>query len=363
MQVHLDNIKFIGYKGLKAEITCFKVLREIKGLRVTFDSEYKGRPAITKCFKDIFGWFRCLREKRGLETLSKRGILAPVILGVGRTSQGWHCLIIEKIENSLNAYKSIMQTDSQETAKLVLFNTIRCLAKMHDAGIVQNDMHLGNFLVHGSNIYAIDPGRMRFYGKPVSLKMSFLNLGVMVMRLPDPVLHLRKDVLKLYCEVRGIAFSPKVESTMEASVAESEQRNADRLARRVVRPNKRVLLLEKGGYKGIFSQVYFTKDEAGKFIDEFDFITGEGGCGQYHAQWNGRSYRIHCYAPASPLVGFLNRLVPHRAVRLAFINPARHQWVGEWKKYWCRKRPDSPAALIEQYCGLSVKKSWFIEQI
>ncbi len=361
--MRLDKIVFTDSKGKKAEIDCFKVLREIKDLRVTFDGEYQGKPAIIKCFKDIMGRFRCIREKRGLEMLSKLGITAPAVIEIGRTSQGWHCLVIEKIENSCNLYTFLSNACSEKDAEAELINTGRCLAKMHSKGILQNDMHLGNFLTQNSNIYVIDPGRMSFSQKPVSIEKGFLNLGILIMRLPDQVLKFKPEIMKVYCESRNIPFSTEIADMMEAAILRTAEKDADRLAPRVVRSNKRVVLLAKNGYKGIFTQLFFSKNDAHKFMDEFICLANAGGCDAQSMKWNGCTFQVRCYVTANPLIGLLNRLMPYRMARIAFIHTARLHWIEGWKKYWRRSTPNPPSALIEECKGWLTKRAWIIEQV
>lgn len=357
-----DSIQLKSSKGV-VEIKCKKVLREIKGLRVTFDSDYQQHAAITKCFMDLFGFARCFLAKRALETLEKRGINAPLVLDYGKTSQGWSCLVTEKILNSAPISSVIAgRHQAAESEKLIL-GAIDFIASMHLAGVVQNDMHLGNFLVRDSKIYAIDTERMRFFPRPLSLKAGLFNLGILIIGLPEIYLHLEPKIIEAYCRSRQIEASPDVYRAAASAVETAKRKTAKRLAKKVFRVNKRVLVIRKKGYRALFARAFFTKDDAEKLVESLNFEFENTRIYPTVFEYNGVKYEVSGFVPQNSFMGFFNRITPLSAAPLASVGKARRIWLELWKGYWSRRSSGHPAAMIEIYSGLTVKRSFILRRI
>ena len=107
MQTMPFEMTLTGPDGTRQTVCCRESLRVIPQRRTVFAGVWQGRPVIVKRFEDCFSGYRCGREKRGLERLIARGLATPKVLLSGKDAGGHHVLVIEKIENAVDAATAV----------------------------------------------------------------------------------------------------------------------------------------------------------------------------------------------------------------------------------------------------------------
>lgn len=337
-------------------LCCGASLRTVKGRRTVFEGAYCNRQVIIKRFEDFFGQFRCLREKKGLEQLNLRGLSVPAVLLVGKDCRGRSCLVIEKIENASDGLSAIKQASSCDSVKAVLTRIFCAIARMHAAGVTQDDLHLGNFLVTGSQIYAIDTVRMKFCSPPLSRKEICRQLAILLAALPRHVMGWETELLQTYFDVLNRRFSMEIAEQIRILKNRCRRKGLPSFLKKTLRTNKRFFDLSVSRYHGFFSRDFFSMDASRTFLEQFESllpfeaITQNGGdFADIH--WGRNGLRIQGYGSRSWLSA---------ALAVVTRSPARREWLRNWRKVYLGIPTSMPAAFVEEYAGLVVKRSWLI---
>ena len=116
------------------------------------------------------------REWQGLSLLQKRSLNSPAPLFYGKTQNNQWAIVVEKIADSLTVVDVFQKTQDQTKELDVLVLVCNELAKQHRKGVLQKDLHLGNFLLGGDKIIALDAAQMRFLQCEVGRKSSISQL-------------------------------------------------------------------------------------------------------------------------------------------------------------------------------------------
>lgn len=157
--------------GLRIE----KWLRVLPGKRLTGVGEHGGRTVLAKLFIAPGSGRHLARERRGLEALARHGIPTPKLLAVGSLAEGGHYLLTEFLEGA----HILTEDDGANDGLGAVFET---LGRMHVCGLVQDDAHLGNFLLRDETLYVIDGDAIR---SGATGRDTLANLALLLAQLPS----------------------------------------------------------------------------------------------------------------------------------------------------------------------------------
>lgn len=201
----------LGKGGVR--VVCTAVLRAQPGRRLVLRATVDGREMIVKAFFGPRANRDSRREERGTTVLRESGVATPGLLGVGRGG-GARILAFEVLDGA------------REPCLDDVGKVLATLARMHNGGILQRDLHPGNFLVSGTRLFAIDGG-----GVAVSRTLRGARRLSDVARL---LAHYPNDALG--------SLAPWVTAYEDAAgVALPTRRPADDLHDRVARARRRRL--------------------------------------------------------------------------------------------------------------------------
>lgn len=330
--------------GGAIHLRCIRILRVIAGRRTVFDGVYGGEAVIAKRFEDILGRYRCGRERRGLERLRECGLRAPKVFFSGKDPAGHHVLVIEKIDNAVDVLSAVESAVSAEAARTILLSVFAYVAQMHQAGVVQYDLHLGNFLVADSAIYVIDPAWMRFRTQPIGKAESRRQLAVLVAALPKAYANEKAAFLQAYCDQRGWHYSDDLLGGISRLAVRHRMKALPHALKKTLRNSKLFAVLQQSDCRIVYSKEAFTAEAVVQLVDQIETLS-ENADGIF--DWHGRRYRIEGYASAYRVGGFVS-------------SPARRAWRAAWRAIYTGQEVPRPAALIESRAGLLAGRSWFI---
>ncbi|MBS3809587.1 MAG: hypothetical protein KGY38_05495, partial [Desulfobacterales bacterium] len=188
------------------ELTCNRILRNLPGRRLVCGGEKNGEEIVVKFFLDKKRSERhCIREERGNLALKEAGIAAPQILLKGRLKPfGGPALVFSKIDPGLDFTDAWQQAESDEQRSRLLKSLASATAAMHEAGLIHNDAHPGNFMISGGLLYAIDGAsvNIRSRGKPLSKDRSLKNLAAFFAQFSVRFDYLLPDAFEAYVKKR-----------------------------------------------------------------------------------------------------------------------------------------------------------------
>ena len=140
-----------------------EAVRILPGKRHVCRAKFKGEAAYVKFYygKGSDRYFK--REKEGLDLLASNGFAGPAILDSGcvlsselpsdwNLNSGSHYIVCKAIVG-----KSVAEVWEEGDQADLMMRLIQVLAKYHKAGVIQTDLHFGNFIIaEDETIYCLD---------------------------------------------------------------------------------------------------------------------------------------------------------------------------------------------------------------
>jgi len=147
------------------QVLLFTPLRILKGKRVVFEGQWNGLKVLAKLFSTKRHYNR---ELKGLKTLEESKIECPSVLfegcaenATGLDTYGFsnkppYVLLLEFFPEAQD-FRTLWRSALNEERRSYLFSQLlNLIAQHHNNGIIQNDLHLGNFLVVNGRLISID---------------------------------------------------------------------------------------------------------------------------------------------------------------------------------------------------------------
>lgn len=182
-----DSLRNLSYGGqvpftMKTDIdaqslVCTKILRIIPGKRVVCKAMLQDMDVIAKFFLDPVHSNRHIkREVQGLKALGVAGIPTPRIIAELTIANSITVLVTEYLSNTQSPHILLKPPYRTNNSKEVLKQFFTLIAKLHKAGLAQNDLHLDNFLLKDDVLYAIDAANLKKTNLPLSGDAALDNL-------------------------------------------------------------------------------------------------------------------------------------------------------------------------------------------
>ena len=168
--------------GAAAEVKCGPALREVLHKRASYLASWNGREVFVKLF---FHKARARqhwqREKAGIEALVGRALPTPRLLYAGRLPERQaYVLITEALRAALTLTQAWGRVSTVDQRLELLRRAAKLVAGQHEAGILQSDLHAGNFLIADGYICSIDTSTIRVRHGPLERSVSLANLGLLL---------------------------------------------------------------------------------------------------------------------------------------------------------------------------------------
>jgi len=218
--------------GEKIVLTFAKILRLLPGKRLVALA-YLGEQAIlVKTFLGRTASRYAGKEKEGIDYIAGAGVRTPELLWQGELLDGrGKILAFEYLDGSISLQESWDQAKEDADRVDVLTRAMIIIAKLHNQGVVQKDIHLGNFLIRHNRIYTIDGGGIiRKSEPPLADHDSIENLSWFFAQFFPKFDELIQIVFPAYEAVRGWGPDPERVITLFEDVTQSrESRKKDYL--------------------------------------------------------------------------------------------------------------------------------------
>lgn len=196
-----------------SEVVVHRLLRVLPGKRIVGEGDWNGRHVLVKLFIAGSSARHWAKERSGIDALHHAGILTPDPLLADALQAGGHVLLTAYLEHARSLAElwepvSALSAGS-EAALDVLRPAFGLLGSMHAAGLTQEDLHLGNFLRCGDQVFVIDGDAVRAIspGQPLDEEQAASNLAILLAQLPPSWDACRAVLLNAYCEWGGRRFS------------------------------------------------------------------------------------------------------------------------------------------------------------
>lgn len=189
-------------------LTLHEVVRVVPGKRLVCKAIWGAQHVYAKLFLGNHAHRYAQRDQQGVTALQAAGIPTPDILAFTRVSElNVFALIFEAIVPSQHAEAVYAQVDSKAREQLIQA-LVGIVAKQHQAGLLQTDMYLKNFLVQAPHIYSIDGDGIRKVTS-LSRQTALKNLAVLLSKVDVITLEQYLPTwLEVYAKARGWQSPP-----------------------------------------------------------------------------------------------------------------------------------------------------------
>ena len=148
-------------------------LRILPGKRLTGLAHWQGQPVLAKLFIATRGSARhWQRERDGAAALTAHGVPTPALLAAGSLATEGHYVLYEYLDHARHP---------DPDAPSDLAPVFAQVGRMHALGLLQQDLHLDNFLFVGQDLYVIDGDAIR---TAASAPDCLRNLALLFAQLP-----------------------------------------------------------------------------------------------------------------------------------------------------------------------------------
>lgn len=341
-------------------LLCTDLLRAVPGRREVYDAQWSKREMIIKVFSSRFSSKRHLkREWESLVTAAARNLNVPEPLFYGRTETGAWAVVVEKIAESTTALAEFERLRNPSEILGLLIPIGRELALYHIKGVIQKDLHLGNFLLQNGKVHLLDAAQMQFFPGEIDRKKSIAQLAMLAAWLPDS----RKEDMRILCEeyfeVRDWRYEESDEILFRKQLVLHRKRAIKRGIKKSLRTSKRYIKVTDKQYTAVFDRDFYNA-VTDDFIGRLDELMDAGTILK-----NGKT----CYV--SHFTRDDNDIAGKRYNHKGFIHSLRHTIKGSrarscWK-HGHRLRmlgipTPKPLAFIERRRGFLVWESFLITE-
>jgi len=238
-------------RGGCEEVVCRGVLRTLGRTRTVYDATWGDRRIVLKVFTK-FGkaLYHALREWRGLRQLEARQINAPKPLFFGRNSAGW-VVATAWLEGAVTTAELWREAGIDEKKVQVLSIVARELARQHDRGVVQSDVHLGNFMVRDDEVFTLDPAMVHFRRGPIDRRRALSHVAQLLCTLPEGADPAIESVFREYAKARSWTIGPQEVEEFREEHRRRRRRTVEWGLRKFQRENRRHQAIRQDRWRGL----------------------------------------------------------------------------------------------------------------
>lgn len=345
-------------------LTLHTLLRVLPGKRIVGEAEFQGRQVLAKLFIASGSARHWQRERSGIEALARHRIPTPALLHAGELEGGGHVLLTAFLADAVSLaerWEAIAELPAGNAQALVVLSpAFAMLGRLHAHGLVQDDLHLGNFLLADGTLQVIDGDAIRALtqGEPLDASAATVNFAILAAQIPSgwdahlPALvaawqqadarlprldldRLRAQVLQTR-DARVAAFLPK---TVRDCMLFKVDKRFDRFTA-VVRDEVDAL-----------APLLADPD---RILKEGRMLKDGGTCTVARIELDGRSLVIKRYNIKSTGHALSRALRPSRAW---------HSWIEGHRLTFLGIATPAPLALIEERFGPLRRRAWLVNTL
>jgi len=342
-------------------LLCTGLLRIVPGRRQVYDALWNQRNVIVKVFSHRLSSKRHLRrEWQSLIAVAGRDLRVPEPLFYGQTGDGAWAVVVEKIAESSTALEVFdkLQDPAEILDLLILIG--RELACQHIRGVLQKDLHLGNFLLQDEKVFLLDAAQMKFFPGEIDKKKSIAQLAMLAAWVPDSRKEAMKKLCGQYFEVRGWRYEKSDEVLFYKQLALHRKRAIKRGLKKSLRTSKRYFKITYKQYTAVFDRDFCYEDQTCDFIEQLDRLMGAGSilkngktCYVSRLTWNGNDIVVKRYNHKGLFHSLRHTIKGSRA---------RSCWIHGHRLGMLNISTPKPLAYIEQRKGLLIWKSYLVTE-
>ena len=187
------------------ELNLKACVREVAGKRKVFSASWQNKDVFVKVFTHSESAERhWKRDVDGIQLFCNNGILSPKLLWSGKfpplegvNSENAFALIVEAIPNPESLSEKWGKTDNKPN---LVKQVIQTIASHHNAGLIQSDLHFGNFLFSKDKCYSLDGDALHKFDK-TPIEKAAENYALLTAQAEVIYEDLFTDAINDYCQL------------------------------------------------------------------------------------------------------------------------------------------------------------------
>lgn len=257
--------------GAAAEVYCGSALRVVSGKRSSHLARWDGRDVFVKLFfhkrRARIHW---QREKSGIETLVDRSLQTPALLYAGWIpAKRSYVLITEALTGGRTLADLWLREPDAGRRLELLCTAVAALAQQHQAGVVQTDPHLGNFLFIERQVYSIDASTIQIHKGTLPHDASLANLGLLLAQFEPSFDRHADTALTTYASSRCWHVNNDDLDSLHARIDEARAKRKQQFMKKIFREcsafarradRKMILVYDKRYASESFQDLYRNPD-------------------------------------------------------------------------------------------------------
>jgi len=342
-------------------LTCTAFLRNIPGNRIVYEASWNAQEVIVKVFSHkISAKRRFEREWRALNRLQEKNLSSPAPLFYGKTENGSWALVMKKIADASTVLDVFNKTNGNGEKLNLLVMVCKELAKQHKKGVLQKDLHLGNFLLKGGEIFTVDATQMGFSSSEAGKNKSLSQLALLACNLPQIDTEFVTILYQEYACARNWSFDKSDIILFEKECFACRAKTIRIALKKSLRTSTRTLRVRAGRYRAVFDRGFYQGAEPLDFIKRIDTLMDAGqilksantSCVS-RLTWNGKDVVVKRYNHK----GFVHSL-RHTIKR----SRARRSWLHGHRLKMLNIATPAPLAYIEQRRWFFLWQSYLVTE-
>jgi tRNA A-37 threonylcarbamoyl transferase component Bud32 len=235
----------LSLEGSDGVLHCESLLRIIPGRRAVFLGKWGKKQVVAKLFYRPLQIDRHLRrEVNGTRALLRAGIMTPDLLYVGNarnTAVG--VLLFEYIHPASPLEEVWNAIDNTEEKRDLFRQLLLILAKMHQGGLKQHDLHLNNFVMKSHEIYSMDGASIKRNKArhPLKVPESLNNLALLFAQLTLQDSSVVHDLYTDYAQSRGWKITDDILAKLQLKIERWRRRRIRRYVRKLFRESTEIV--------------------------------------------------------------------------------------------------------------------------
>lgn len=172
--------------GAETMLKIESVLRVVPGKRIVAKCIWKNQTVVAKLFFRRGHWKQSmLRDLSGITLLWQAGISTPKVVNqTTTTDKNGAVLMIEFLKQATSMLTLFESANSDEERATIMEMGVATVARCHQAGLWQRDIHLGNFMLSYGKVYVLDGGDIKGDGGTLSRDTCLQNLALFFAQFP-----------------------------------------------------------------------------------------------------------------------------------------------------------------------------------
>ncbi|MCB1645149.1 MAG: serine/threonine protein kinase [Pseudomonadales bacterium] len=342
-------------------LTVQQIFRLLPGKRIVALAECCGEQLLIKTYIGRTATKYMARERNGVNLIADAGVRTPSLLWHGQLADGrGHILAFEYLESAVSLFDSWQTAEGYDEQVAILTRAMQIIARLHNVGVVQDDLHLANFLMADNRLYTIDGGGIsRRSEPPLPRSHSLNNLGLFFAQFFPTFDEMVRVVFPAYEAIRGWGADASRLPELRREILrnrENRKRNyLDKVFRDCTRflcrsSLKEFMVCERSEYNAELEELLADPD---RFIDNAEILKNGNTTTVALVNLSDRALVIKRYNIKDAVHGLKRALRKSRAW---------HSWSNAFRMEFLGIRSLKPVAMIENRLGPIRRTAYFISE-